>query len=149
MQIVGAQVGNVIYPLAEGEALPIAVGDTIKVFYSFKYKMPEASDVKIWASLYRYTVGILDRSSQAQTKETIMLVKSLDWKLYEGEIDIVVGSVSSGVWGLICELPDYDMEDHIDDCLEVAAVPSMWDMLGPLLIIGLLAAVVPMMAPKE
>ncbi|MBA7506495.1 hypothetical protein ES706_05186 [subsurface metagenome] len=158
MQIVGAQVGNILYPLTEWEVLPIAAGETLKVFYAFKYKMPETAMVEIWASLYRYTAGVLDRSSQAQTKETITLAKSLDWKLYEGEIDIVVGvggglggivGIGQGLYGLICELPDYDVEHHIDDCLDVAAAPSIWGMIGPLLIIGLLAMMIPVLTPKE
>ncbi|GAH98039.1 unnamed protein product [marine sediment metagenome] len=141
------QVGNVIYPLAEGQPLPIAVGDTIRVFHSFSYKLPEAGDVEIWASLYKYTLGILNREGKAQTKQTVTLEKALDWKDYSGEIDILVGDIDAGTYGLICELPDYDVDDSIDDCLEVAAVPGIMDMIGPLLVIGLMAIMVPMMAP--
>ena len=145
--MIQAQVGNVLYPLAEGQPLPVAVGDTIKVFYAFSYKMPETAGVKIWASLYNYTLGVLNREEKAQTKETITLVKSLEWKPYEGEIDIEIGDISSGTYGLICELPDYDVEHHLDDCLEVTAPPSVFEMIGPLLVIGLMAAMVGMMAP--
>jgi len=140
-------VGNVLYPLTEGQPLPINVGETVKVFYAFKYKLPETTGVRIWASLYRYTAGILDRSAQAQTKLTITLVKALDWEDYAGEIDIEVGNVSSGTYGLICELPDYDVEHHIDDCIEVTAPPSIMDMIGPLLVMGLMVGMVAMMAP--
>lgn len=155
MQIVQAQVGNVLYSLAEGQPLPIGTGETIKVFYALKYKMPEETGVKVWASLYRYTVGILDRVTQAQTKETIILEKAIEEKDYEGEIDIVVGvggglgeivGIGSGLYGLICELPDYDKEEHIDDCLEVTAPAGIFDMIGPLLVLGLMAGImVPMM----
>ncbi len=153
MQITQVAVGNVLYPLTEGQPLPINVGETVKVFYAFKYKLPVAGGVRIWASLYRYTAGILDRSSQAQTKLTITLEEALEWKDYADEIDIEVGNVSSGTYGLICELPDYkdiegrDVEDHIDDCIEVTAPPSIWGMIGPLLVLGLMAAMVGMMAP--
>ena len=143
------QVGNVLYPLAEGQPLTVAVGNTIKVFYGFKYKMPETTGVRIWASLYKYSLGILDRQGQAQTKETIPLEKALDWKDYSGEIDIVIGDMPAGTKGLICELPDYgaEAEHHIDDCIEVTAAPSVFEMIGPLLVIGLMAAMVGMMAP--
>ncbi|GAI62971.1 unnamed protein product [marine sediment metagenome] len=147
MQITQVAVGNVLYPLVEGQPLPIDVGQTLRVFYAFKYKMPETNGVRIWASLYRYTMGVLDRSSQAQTKETIPLEKALEWKDYSGEIDIVVGQIGSGTYGLICELPDYDKEDHIDDCIEVTAAPSIWAMIGPLLMLGLMVGLVSMMAP--
>lgn len=145
--ITQAQVGNVLYPLAEGQPLPISVGDTLRVFYAFKYKLPEESGVRIWASLYKYSLGILDRQENAQTKETIILEKALDWKDYEGEIDIVIGDIGVGTYGLICELPDYDTEEHIDDCLEVSAPPSVFEMVGPILVIGLMAGMVSMMMP--
>ena len=149
MQITQAQVGGFIYPLVEGQPLPVTVGETIRVSYAFRYKMPEDTSVRIWASLYRYTAGILDRASQAQTKGTITLEKALDWQDYAGEIDIEVGQVSAGTYGLICELPDYgaEAEDHIDNCIEVAAAPSMLDMVGPLLMLGLMVGMVSMMAP--
>ena len=147
MQITEAQVGQELYPLVEAEPLPVAVGDTIKVFYAFKYKLPEKAGVRIWASLYNYAAGIINRQENAQTKQTITLEKALEFQLYEGEIDIEVGDVSSGTYGLICELLDYDVEDHIDDCIDVTAPPSMWEMIGPLLVIGLMAGMVSMMTP--
>lgn len=147
MRITQAQVGNVLYPLTEGQPLPIKIGETIRVFYGFRYKLPKESGVRIWASLYNYSPGWLDRKEKAQTKETITLGKALEWEDHSGEIDIVVGDISSGTYGLICELPDYDKEEHIDDCIEVTAPPSVWEMIGPLLVIGLMAGMVSMMAP--
>ncbi len=166
MQIMQTQVGNILYPLTEGQPLLVAVGETIRVFYTFRHKitllqsayrlpvelylkLPFCTSFKIWASLYRYTVGILDRASQAYTKETITLEKTLEWKDYTGEIDIVVGSVSSGLYGLICELPDYDKDEHIDDCIDVTAPPSIFEMIGPILVIGLLAGMVLPMMKEE
>jgi len=147
MQIMQVQVGNALYPLTEGQPLPISVGETIRVFYAFRYMMPVAAGVRIWASLYRYTAGVLDRASQAQTKQTITLEQALEWKDYDGQIDIVVGDIGSGTYGLICELPDYDKEDHRDDCIEVTAAPGIFEMIGPLLVLGLMAGMVSMMAP--
>lgn len=148
MQMALAQVGNVVYPLAEGQLLPITVGETVRVYYAFKYKMPQTAGVRIWASLYNYTLGVLNRQEAAQTKQTITLEKALELKDYQGEIDILVGQVSAGTYGLICELPDYaGAEHHIDDCIEVPAAPSVWEMIGPLLMLGLMAMMVSMMAP--
>ena len=141
------QVGNVLYPLVEGQPLPIKAGDTIKVFYAFKYRIPQTTGVKIWASLYKYSLGILNRQEKAQTKGTITLEKAVEWKDFTGEIDIVVGGVSSGTYGLILELPEHDVEDKIDGCLAVAAAPGMMDIIGPLLMLGLMVLVVSMMAP--
>jgi len=148
MQITQVQVGNYLYPLTEGLPLQINVGQTLKVFYAFKYQMPQGASVRIWASLYRYTAGILDRASAAQTKQSILLEASAEPKSYAGEIDVTVGQVSAGTYGLICELPDYkDAENHIDDCITVAAAPSMWGALVPLIFLGLMVGMVSMMAP--
>lgn len=149
MLIPQVQVGNVIYPLVEGQPLPISVGDTIRVYYSFRYKLPEAGDVEIWASLYKYTLGVLDREGRAQTKETLRLGQALDWKDYSGEIDILVGDIDAGTYGLICELPDYDVDDRIDNCLEVAGVPSMMEMIGPLLVLGLMMGMMQMVVSAQ
>ena len=149
MQIVQAQVGNNLYPLIEGEPLPIVVGETIRVFYAFRYKMPERSDVRIWASLYYYTLlGFFEREERAQTKQIITLEKTLEWRDYSGEIDIVVSEATPDIYGLILELPDYSgVEEKIEDCIEVTAAPGIFDMIGPLLVLGLMAGLVSMMAP--
>jgi len=147
MQIMAVQVGNAIVALDPGQPLTVSVGDTLRVFYAFNYKVAETTGVEIWASLYKYVVGILNRQEQAQKKQTITLEKAIEWRPYEGEIDIGVGDVSPGTYGLICELPKYDVEHHIDDCIEVTAPPSVWEMMGPLLVLGLMAGMVSMMAP--
>lgn len=156
MQITQAQVGNFIYPFVEGQPLPITIGETLKVYYSFKYKIPERGSVRIWASLYKYSFGIIDRQGQSQTKEYITLEKSLEWKDYEGEISIVIGSMplselEGNPYGLILELPDYgvEAEHHIDACIEVMAAPSIFGIVGPLLVLGLMAGVVSMMKPEK
>ncbi len=149
MQIAQVVVGNAIYPLIEGQPLPIAIGDTLKVFYAFRYRIPEEADIKIWASLYKYSFGIIDRQGQSQTKGTIILPRALDWENFSGEIDIVIGNMSAGTYGLILELPDYDVEERIDDSLEVATVAGIFDMIGPILIIGIMAMVLPMLTPKK
>ncbi|GAI93059.1 unnamed protein product, partial [marine sediment metagenome] len=105
------------------EVLEVKPGAKIGVPYGFRYKAPETCDVEIWASLYNYTLGILNRQEQAQTKEMITLEKALTFQIYYGEIGIVVGEVGAGTYGLICELPDYDVEDHIDNCVEVTVPP--------------------------
>ncbi len=147
MQIGQVQIGNIIYPLVEGQPLPISTGDVIRVFFTFKGRVPQRTEVRIWASLHHYILGILDRQQRAQTKGVMTLEAMEELKDYASDMDIVIGDIGSGLYGLIVELPDYDIEDRIDDCLEVAAVPSIFEMLGPLLIIGLMMFLIPMITP--
>lgn len=145
MQITQVVVGNVLYPLTEGQPLPIDVGQTLRVFYQFKYKLPKTSGVRIWASLHYYTLlGVYDREDKAQTKGTITLEKATEWTDFSGEIDILIGQAPAGVYGLTCELPDYGAEarHRINDCLEIIAAPGIFEMIGPLLVIGLMAGIV-------
>ncbi len=150
MQVTQVQVGNVLYPLVEGQPLPVGVGDTIKVFYTFKYKIPQATDVKIWASLCYYTfLGFFEREEKAQTKETITLEAALEWKDYSSTIDVTISEGSAGIYGLILELPDYDVEDKIEACIEVTTAPGILDTITsimPLIVIMLLFMLItPMM----
>ena len=147
MQITQAQVGNVLYPLTEGQPLPIKAGEVIRVFFTFKGKVPERTEVRIWASVYHYVLGVMNRQEKAQTKGVMTLESTAELTDYETSMDITIGDISSGTYGLIVELPDYDLEDHIDDCLEVAAVPGIFEMIGPLLVMGLMMGLMSMMTP--
>ena len=134
--------------LAAGEKVQLGLGDTLRVSYTFNYKVAETTGVEIWAALYNYSPGYFDRKEAAQTKEIIDLEATLTYRPYEGEIDIVIGDVSSGTYGLICELPKCkDVEQRIDDCIEVSAPAGVFEMIGPLLVLGLMAGLMSMMAP--
>ncbi|GAI36273.1 unnamed protein product, partial [marine sediment metagenome] len=135
----------------DGQSVPLTEviakgeGETLKVAYSFKYKVISPITINIWASLYQVT-----RTEKAQTKATITLDAALDWETYEGEIDIVIGAVGSGVlYGVMLELPDYGVEDKIEDSVNVSAPPGMLESFAPLLMIGLMFGVVSMIMPKE
>ena len=144
MNITQAQIGYGIYPLAEGQPLPISAGQTLRVFFTFGYKVAETTTVPVWASLYR-KIPWLDRMEAAQTKSFITLDKAIDWQTYQGQIDIAVGNVSAGVYGLIVELPGFkDAEAAIDDCIEVLAAPGILDWMGPLMMIAMLGMVAPL-----
>lgn len=156
MQIsqVQVQIGNFIYPLTEGQPLPIKAGDIIRVFFTITGRVPQDTEVEIWASVYHYALGFLNKQEKAQTKGTTILEGTVEFKDYEREVDINVGEIipGSGLYGLIVELRGYEdaegnpIEAKIADCLEFTATPSIWEMIGPLLVIGLLAGlVVPMM----
>ncbi len=148
MLITQVVVGNILYPLVEGQPFPINVGETLRVSFAFKYLMPEDTEIRIWSSLYYYTpLGLFNREDRAQTKGVILLEKAEEWKDFTGEIDILIGQAPSGIYGLIVELPDYgeEAEHRIETCIQVIGVASIFDMIGPLLILGLLAGIMPML----
>ena len=149
MQIAQVQVNDTIYSLAEGQPLQIKVGDVIKVYFSFKANIPERMTVNIQAALYRYTFGVLNRTPYAITKGT-MTLESTGGVVqdYSTTIDItIVSGISSDTYGLIVELPDYDLQDKIDNCLEVPKEAGIMDMIGPLLMIGLMMGLMSMVTP--
>ena len=144
---IAVQIGNTLYPLVEGQPLLIQAGQTLRVFYAFKYKMPETTGASIWASLYQKVVGVVNRAGQAQTKTSITLDTAIAWQIYQGQIDITIGSgVKAGVYGLIVELPGRSgAEAKIDDCIEVTAAPGIAEWIGPLIVIAMMGMMVPMM----
>ena len=143
MNIVQMQIGNIVNPLV-GEPVKVSVGQTLRVSYSFSYKVAETTNVSIWASLYHYVGVILDRISQAQTKSTITLEKSLEWQTYSGEIDIAIGDMKAGVYGLLLELRGYT-DAKIDDCIEIAGGSSITDMMPMLMMVMMMGMVMPML----
>jgi hypothetical protein len=142
------QVGNNLYTLAAGQALKIQAGQKMRAFFSFSYKVAERASLPIWASLYQKTAGVINRVEKAQTKTLITLEAATDWQTYQGQIDISIDSkVAAGIYGLIVELPGFEnAEAKIDDCIEVTAAPSITEWVGPLLVLGLMAGMVGMMA---
>ena len=140
------QVGSNVYELVEGQPLQIQSGQTLRVFYSFSYKVAETSSVPVWGSLYQKTLGIVNRVGQAQTKTTITLDTSLAWQTYQGQIDITVGSdVKAGIYGLIVELPGFEnAEARVDDCIEVIQSSGITEWIGPLIMIAMMGMMVQM-----
>lgn len=146
MNITQVAVGNVLYPLAAGQPLPIGVGQTLRVFYSFNYKVAETTSVEVWASLY---AGLPEgRVETAQNKQTITLDRSLDWKPYEGEIDILVSQgTAPGAYGLVVEVHGYpEAKAYIPDCIQVTGF-DWTGMIGMALMLGMMGMVV--MGMKE
>ena len=140
------QVGSNVYELVEGQPLQIQSGQTLRVFYSFSYKVSQTTSVPVWGSLYQKTLGIVNRVGQAQTKTTMTLDTSLSWQTYQGQIDINIGSgVKAGVYGIIVELPGFeDAEARIDDCIEVIQSSGITEWMGPLIMIAMMGMMVQM-----
>ena len=155
MQITQVQIGNYLYPLTEGQPLPISAGDVIKVFFTIRGRVPKDTEVEIWASVYHYALGFLNKQEKAQTKGTTTLEGTVEFKDYEREVDINIGEIipGSGLYGLIVELRHYEdaegnpIEAKIPDCFEFTATPSVWDMLPSLIGIGLMVFMMSMITP--
>ena len=155
MQIGQVQVGNFLYPLTEGQPLPIKAGDVIRVFFTIRGRVPQDTEVEIWASVYHYALGAINKQETAQTKGTTILEGTVEFKDYERAADIIIGEIipGSGLYGLIVELMGYKdaegnpIEAKIDDCLEFTATPSIWDMLPSLIGIGLMVFMMSMITP--
>jgi hypothetical protein len=147
------QIGGNLYALVEGQPLPISAGQTLRVFFTFGYKVAETTTVPIWASLYtgHWLPGVeINRVERAQTKAFITLDRAIEWQTYEGQIDIPVGNVSPGVYGLIVELPGFkDAEATIDDCIEALAAPGIMDWMGPMMMLVMLGMMAPLMEGME
>ena len=145
------QIGNNFYSLAEGLALPIQAGSTLRVFYSVNYKIAQTDSVPLWASLYTRTplIGTINRVGAAQTKTSVLLKTALDWETYTGQVEIQIPSgLKAGTYGLIVESPGFkDGEDKIDDCLEVMAAPGLTEWMGPLMMLAMMGLVTQMMVP--
>lgn len=130
-----------INALEIGTPMVIDAGKTLRVYYSFGYKVAEAATVPLWASLYQ--AAIVDREERAQTKTVITLDKSMEWQAYQGQVDISIGTgTPGGVYGLIVEIPGFkDAQAKIANILEVKAAPGMGDWLGQLAVLGILGMV--------
>lgn len=129
--------------LEVGNSVVIDAGKTLRVAYSFTYKVAETATVPVWASLY--TIGIpIDRIEQAQTKTTVTLDQSIEWQTYRGQVDIIIGTgTPGGVYGLIVELPGFkNAEARLEGVIQVIGAPGIFDSLGQLATLAILGLVV-------
>lgn len=132
---------NACTPVEPPAVLAIQPGQVIRVFYSFRYRVPEQSAMPLWASLYSRVLGIMDRRSDEQTKTEVILPATDDWQTCEGYIDIAIGSdVPGGTYGLIVEVPSVsEVNDAIDACIEVAGEEyGSSDWLGAVVMIAMM-----------
>ena len=148
------QVAGNVYSLTEGEPLPIQAGQTLRVLYAFSYKVVEQTAVPIKAALYTklpsWTLPFKPRKDveDAKTETTITLDASVEWRSYQGQIDIAVGSgVGAGVYGLAVESPGFEgAGDYIDDCIEVPGAGGIASWIGPIIMIAMMGMVMQMMS---
>lgn len=137
--------------LAAGDKVELVVGDVLRVSCSFSYIVSEAVIVILWASLG------LGLGRDIETREETSLEAALTPKTWEGSIDIEIPSVSiipfvgikSGTYWLRAEIEGYpETQTTIPDAVIISAAPSIFDMIGPLLVMGLMMAMMAMIMPK-
>ncbi len=139
--------------LANGRVIELAVGDILQVWVSFKYVVAEDTIVTLRACPYHYASSVLDRIGSSCGEADIELERSTTAKLKEAAVDMPIvpaaeGGIENGTYGLIAEILGTDAEDHIDDCLVISGNPAgMMEMIGPLLVIGLMMGMMSIMTP--
>lgn len=134
-----------VVELGAGEKLFVSRGETIRVLYSFEYRYPEPLDTQIKAALFTRTwYGSVHPVGEALNRKTITLDAAPDWTGYSGEIDIALGAIDGGVYGLMVELAEFGEGVYEDNVIEVEAAPGITDLIGPMLMIAMMAMMVPM-----
>ena len=127
------------------EPKQFAVGDTIRVTFTFKYAVGEDTTITLQAVPYRYLLGILDRiGASAGTKE-LRLAKASEPKDVQESIEFTLKGISSGTYGLLVEVPGTTYGAKADGVLVVAGAPDPWTgMMGMMMMLMMLGMVVPM-----
>jgi hypothetical protein len=136
----------VFRPLAL-EPKTFSVGDTVRVTASFQYTVGKDTSVTVQAGPYHYIAGILDRIGASFGSTEVSLPKALTPTEKQFTIDFKLSEIDAGTYGLLVEIPGTDINVKQDDVLIIAAAPSIWGMIGPLLVLGLMVAMMSMMAP--
>jgi hypothetical protein len=144
--------------LASGQTIELTVGDTLRVVVSFKYVVAEDTVVTLRACPYHYIGAGIDRIGGSCGEANIALERSTTATLKEATVDMPIvpdaeGGLTDGTYGLIAEILGTNVEDHIDDCLIVGGNPAgIWGMMEiilPLIMLGLIAAMIVPMMRKE
>ena len=147
MTITQIQIGDTFHSLAEGELVEIKEGDTIRVYFSFRGRVPVKTEVSVWASVYHMVAGFVNRQEWAQSKGITTLEASGTFVDYSTTIDIhVTKPITSGEFGLLLEFPDYDLSDMTGACLYVYAPPSILDMIPLLIVVMMMSMMMNMMS---
>lgn len=122
----------------------VQIGETWRVYTSFKYAVPMDMTVTLRAGAYRRLLGVLNRVEGCRGVTNISLTKTATPTLKEATVDICFrleseGGIGDGTYGLIAEILETDAEVHIDDCIVVSgnppAPPSIWEMIPMLILV--------------
>ncbi len=127
--------------LEVGKQIPLGPGDTLVVKVSFGYFASEASDVTLWASL---GIGV---GRDIESFLSIHLDKALVPQTWEGttEIFIPTSDKTDAVYWMKVEVNGTEVT--IPNAVVISGMPAgTFEMIGPLLVLGLLAAMMPMLS---
>ncbi len=119
----------------------VIVGETWRVYVSFKYIVPENMTLTLRACPYRRVLGILNRVDGCCGQTELDLATTATPLLKEASVDISFrpdseGGIADGTYGLIAEIVGTDAEEHIDDCIIVSGnPPGIWEMVPALMIV--------------
>lgn len=132
------------------EPKKFVVGDTIRVTASFLYTVAVDTSVTVQAGPYQYIAGILDRIGSCFGTATVPLPRATTPTEKQFTIEFTLKAedgIKAGTYGLIVEIPGTEFNVKQDNVLIVSPPPGVFEMIGPLLMLGLMAGMMSMMAP--
>ena len=123
-----------------------AVGDTIRVTFTFKYAVGADTAITIQAVPYQYRLGILDRIGASAGHKEVRLAKATEPEEVQESIDFTLRDIAAGTYGLLVEVPGTTYGAKADDVLIVTEAPSLWTgMFGMLMMLMMLGMMMPML----
>lgn len=127
--------------LEVGKEIPLKPGNILVVDVRFNYIVSEPVDVTLWASL---GIGM---GRDVESFLPIYLDEALTPKTWEGstEIAIPTSGIANGTYWMKVEVNGTEIT--IPNAVIISGVLDIWEMIGPLLVLGLMAGIVAMMAP--
>lgn len=159
MQITGLQVYSPAYgwhALAVGEKVTLKAGETLKVGITVPYK-GKAQNFTLYGAIgsrNKLLVPIVDINwfdEMLFGRATLPCPESVtEFATVEGSVDILIPTNTPSVtnYDLYVKIEEQPaVMDEVDDVIDIVAAPSIMEMIGPILVIGLMAAMVAMMAP--
>lgn len=130
----------------------VVVGETWRVYVSFKYTAPESRTVVLRAAPYIKVLGIINRVNACIGQTEVRLEPAYTPTLKEATTDIYFkpqaeGGIADGTYGLIAEIVGADAFQAIDDCLTVSGnqPAGITNILLALMAVMMLGMVMPMM----
>jgi hypothetical protein len=121
------------------------VGDTIRVTFTFRYVVGQATAITLQAVPYRYFMGILDRIGASAGRKELTLAGSAEPQEVQESIDFTLAGIDSGTYGLLVEVMDTNFNARADGVLIVAGAANPFTaMMGPVMMLMMMGMVVPM-----
>lgn len=159
MQITGLQVYSPTYgwhALTVGEKVTLKAGETLQVGIAVPYK-GKAQDFTLYGAIgsrNKLLIPIVDINwfdEMLFGRDPLPCPKSeTEFTTVEGSVGILVPTNTPSVtnYDLYVKIEEQpSVMDEVDDFIDIVAPPSIFEMIGPLLVLGLMVGMVSMMAP--